>query len=1447
MFVRHSIVRVAFLCLFLTSIFANTSLAENNILASHHSDAVSYVHDATQALSSINPTIYSPQGQITSILHSVMNSSLDLSSALHSVNVGALYHEVTINVGNHNVEILSNQSVTPAEALALNQVLSNSHQSLVLDALGKAVSGSVNVTNLGGVVNNLELPANVTLIDNGKSLILTGNLANYGDIVFSGNGNLQASNILNEGNAQISANGGLGISANTVINEGGLYGANGININTPVLYNAGTIEASVGNISIASVDTLAITATTNSVFEANAGNINIAVMANSLNNGMNLAYGNYLSEALNLNAGLGYIQGAVENTTGSINLNASSAHLAAASADMVLGNANVHGDPTYVNTTGSITLNGTLASNGNNIAIIANGSINVANGVTSLITTQGTITSAGSLVMIAGLGSNIAYSGSNITNVVPGTNISSTESVTVNLNATSGNSGGNIDLVTGNTLANYANVLNTQGSGTNANGGNITLVALSNGITGGDINTGNSTTQLSISSGGAFGGSNGNILLIADAPSGTGLSLGIVSSAGPSSINGNILIYNAAPTIDTVKFDSSGIITSGGPITPDLSAMHNAAIGLYGTIVSGGNVTIETNNSIYLNASMAAGNYNGTQAISLYAGMNIIYGNQGQFITAGTINFTTNNGYIGNSTNVALINASNINISYGGYAYINDMASICNIGNVSLVNQLSFTSSGTINTTGTITASNIIIDSGNNGNVNVDSALGTLNISNITISTNGTGYILTGTNGSIQGVIQGQNLNLTSPNGEIGFNGTGLITKADNIIFNAGLSVGINNNTASLAVNTSNSQANVYVENTGNLTSTGLITAPVIGLYSFSGTAGVGTASNLMQINAHNIGFGSFSTGGSVYVNDIYTGVATLQASQAGYILKLNTGGALSIYAQIENNGQFTTGSISAQIMAIQTFGGYGIYNAAFLQSNDFIFLTASQNGFIEEPSSGANMTAPNISLVSGGGSIGNGGTLPLNSAKVSASTLGAGNYVNITDSATNSGIVGGQSGSYFNFYSAGSINVFGSIATGAGSNANGGNISLTANGVVDIGTTSAVNLTTNNGSIVVLNSDASAGAINISANSLIFASSTTASAGYVVLNIGNYSQTNTTNPNPTNIQVITSGGANVYFGANGIKATSSGNLLYADGQSIVFNTGSLPASAITLSSNIHITADPPVYLTNSGVLNPNGLTTNSNEIINNPNSLFGSLNNYAFDNSVNFNSIINSNLGSCFDTSVNNQVVDISYQHPSSYAGLNHSINFLNTNPVNSVVTLQHSGLIKAKHKMEIKFGLNNHVSVQLKAGAIILAITKGNLVSIYNLHDNAQNSVMVNAGGLPKAISLNPGTHLSIIKSSSIADFADVNPLPAIGYRGLKISQIGTYRLYLADFSLPSMIKSIKTLATLFNRSGSNREDKAIARQLLKTATVVNYTTANLGGYQQMTRVQDRLTAFK
>ena len=63
----------------------------------------------------------------------------------------------------------------------------------------------------------------------------------------------------------------------------------------------------------------------------------------------------------------------------------------------------------------------------------------------------------------------------------------------------------------------------------------------------------------------------------------------------------------------------------------------------------------------------------------------------------------------------------------------------------------------------------------------------------------------------------------------------------------------------------------------------------------------------------------------------------------------------------------------------------------------------------------------------------------------------------------------------------------------------------------------------------------------------------------------------------PANVTVNDTGGGVTYFGTNSISASAPNNTLNATGANIVFNTGSLPASAISLGGGVTITADPPV------------------------------------------------------------------------------------------------------------------------------------------------------------------------------------------------------------------------------------------------------------------------------
>ena len=1790
--------------------------ANNGGTNHNHVETSNYINGVQHDLAAINPSIINPQTDINAILASVLHSSLNLSFDTSNVNIGNLSHEVIITVGSHSLDVSHNEFLTPAEAIAVSQILSTNHQSLILDSLGQAIGGSLNASSLGNYLNNLELASGVTLIDNSQSLILSGNLVNYGDIVFTGNGNLQAHAILNEASGLISSGGMLGltthaqISANNllanmvkeaIINEGELYGTTGLNINTPVVYNAGTVEAYLGNVNILSANTLDITGTQNSVIEAYNGNINIDVNASSLNNGMNLAYSNYLSNELNLNAESGYIQGVTNNVTGQINVIANSVHLATRAKDMLLGNAIVNGDPTYVNTNGDISLNGAVTSSGNNLAIIASGNINVASNSTASITTSG-----GNLTMIAGLGSNITSTGNTNSLTMPTGATATVGNITVNLGATSGNTGGNIDLVTNNTLANNSNVIDTSNS--SGNGGNITLVAIGNGSTGGEVLTSNNTNTYNmnaVSTDTAAGSIGGNILILAGQSPATAINtivLGNITTSG-----GVVNLYTQAPSASTPTIVPAGTVTIGsisnssinlanagiavGAITTTGANGNAGASGQPGgngqaagniTIQAGGNITtggifamggnggagnlntnggaggtggaidiVSTAGSITLNSGLntsggvggVGGNASGSHtaggaggnsgninisttanSINISAGLitdggfggnggigsggsssaggaggnggNITitnttgqvnisaialnanggnggmgnggYGGNGGGInitsTSGLINLTTylnayggtggsgnnlggtgtggnggNGGIInvastlnsislatttflnasggggggggsgygfqnggtggngGNGGNVSITTTSNpISISgniyalggggaggggaggygsgggsggvtgFGGFGGSVTIESL-NQGNITIngtilvnsggnggaggsggsgsggtgyttgglggnggfgngggggggggdpgaasngspggigslagpgaggtggssisggtsgqngVNGLNnnpylpysddgsitvTANNGTITTNGVLSAGAINLSTTGSGNITINSSVGT-SIGSDIFNATGSGYITTGSGG----VIIGNNLNLTSNGGEIGYNGNGLITQANNIVFNASsLSVGINNTSANLNIGTSISGANVYVETTGNLTGSGTITAPVVGLYSFTGSLGIGTAGNLMQINAHNIGLESYGTGSSVYVNDTYTGYTIMQASQAslsagvsglGGVFKLDTAGPLTIYAQVDQGGVVTPGVVSAQIIAIQTFSGFGIYNDASIQSNDFIFLTASQNGYIAEPTTGALMMAPNIALVSGGGAIGAGGRLLLNSGIVAASTQGLNNFVNIYDEASQSGINGGQAGSSFTFNTNGNLNVYGSIATGAGSNANGGAINLSANGTVNIGTSTGVSLTTNNGPIIVQNNNTIAGTINFAKNSFVYTNTPANIAGYVVFNIGAYTQANTSNPNPPNISVQASGGASVFFGNNGISAPASGNTLNAKGQSIVFNTGSLGANAITLNGNVSITADPPVV--NSGLVtiqNNLTLTNNFSQPVNTTNTLVNNpiqanvldnnqagllLNNYTTNQVSQSNAIIYNNN----DTDNNDIVNNTSFIRPIAYHHIEYGINAKGLKQERGLplATNNHSlthgsAIIVASQDLTVVLGKIKPVTLLLKRGAIVLAIANSGIVSVYNLHDNHKDSVIVKSGD--RKIILNPGRHLTVLAANYLTDFANVNQVNNIGYRDFNTNISNGLVTYVSDFSIPSAINAIKPLSAMFK--SKDCQIRNLANQLLKTSCIVTQSSCGKDIYNQA--VKPKLTALK
>ncbi len=158
----------------------------------------------------------------------------------------------------------------------------------------------------------------------------------------------------------------------------------------------------------------------------------------------------------------------------------------------------------------------------------------------------------------------------------------------------------------------------------------------------------------------------------------------------------------------------------------------------------------------------------------------------------------------------------------------------------------------------------------------------------------------------------------------------------------------------------------------------------------------------------------------------------------------------------------------------------------------------------------------------------------------------------------------------------------------------------------------------------------------------------------------------------------------------------------------------------------------------------------------------------------------------------------------------------------------------------MEISLGAG--INLNLKRGAIVLAIANGNVVSVYDLHDNSANSVVVTGNGV-NAITLAPGRHVTIAKANTAVDFAYVNQVGKIAYRGLNTTLKNGNATYVSDFSIPSAISAVKPLKAMFR--SNDAKVRALANQMLKTIVVVTQATASSGIYEQVAK--PKLTAMR
>lgn len=546
--------------------------------------------------------------------------NMDLSSAGRSVSASSLglTTPVSINVGGTVRTVGLNDMLTPAELMAVMQVLNGGVQSLKLGADGNAVRGRFSLApSFAAQLTGLVIPQGVKLVqDFGTlaSLSFTGDLVNAGKIfAFSSNAaqtsaTFGAQNIFNQSTGVITSMtdgrvGGwnavenLGMSLNAVdnlINEGRIISAGDLNLsaggsitNAGLAGSAPALMQSMGNLNVWSSNVV-----NSGVIASRGGNVNFnaansAVMnINNLSGQIysqsgviNLRDANYLGAAntnlfggdvfsreLNLNTGNGVTNVDVEHLTGVVNSTGYGAHVVASTSNLQIGDIDLV-DPTFYNTNGDITITGNISVN-EALTIVASKDI-LANATAITLKTQDGNGQGHSISLIAGAQIDVSEcSGcspsSQVNTIDPAGNVLPSGKT---IKITGGSAtGGNIDLTNATSLT-----IDSSSTASGLDAGDINLVAFrrdSYTSTGRILLSANSNLYAK-SVGSAEGGK--VTVLSGSNLEATAIQLGNVNNTGGTQKGNEIFISTAPPSVgDGVTVHSDGSLGSSfidGPHT----------------------------------------------------------------------------------------------------------------------------------------------------------------------------------------------------------------------------------------------------------------------------------------------------------------------------------------------------------------------------------------------------------------------------------------------------------------------------------------------------------------------------------------------------------------------------------------------------------------------------------------------------------------------------------------------------------------------------------------------------------------------------------------------------------------------------------------------------------------------------------------------------------------
>jgi fibronectin-binding autotransporter adhesin len=757
------------------------------------------------------------------------------------------------------------------------------------------------IVGSGGLISG-SLPAGFIGTDPGKlfasqHLILNvlGNFTNSGTVTVPGNLNINVGGTL--ANATVNGSTAATLSAQNlnifsssgnVINSGLMSAVNNININTVTANTDLNVNNAGGTLQA-----------------LNSINLRDSLYAGSSN--LNLTGGDWLSRELNLYSGKGSVAVNVGNLTGTVNTHAGCAHIGAVTPSLHMGILDVSGDPFVYNNGGDLDL-ASVTFPATYLVGTASGSIYTSSEGTAIDTSS-----------VTGNGGNVV--------LAAGVTATDTDG-TITL-ARSG-TGGDIYLTAGTTpLGNTAasiTGINTSSSISGSNGGNVTLLAVSNSPgsnTGGHIFL---PAGAQINNQGAGTGSNGNVTMVAEAgePDAGAIKIG---SIGNSNIafgtggGGDINIQVGTPELTGVSIsDSTGVVStplviisnsSGVVLKPfPVNPVQNGSIILSGDLnspgvvaITGGKVTtmgaisgrdVFIQSGIGGTVTIGAG---GTTTITDPVIAGIITLN-GKLNASGSVNLTSY-GTIGGS-GASEISGNSVTLwSYGNTGQNSPLS-------LHTANLTAFSSNGSValNNTGTVTLCTGVFAN----------SAGTTYTVSTTADSNGNGEIL------IAGNVQAGSIILTATSSAQGTGGiqnsgsTGTLSAGTIRLLDTGssttpdaLNIGSSSSTIKLHSTTidSASSGKVWLTNSGTVnsltspssgsltvTSSGAIDIGTGGVNS-TGTITLTTTDNSGSINLQN---GSISSPAAVTLNTNGAGtinIATAQSISSLATVALNTTGVI--------------------------------------------------------------------------------------------------------------------------------------------------------------------------------------------------------------------------------------------------------------------------------------------------------------------------------------------------------------------------------------------------------------------------------------------------------------------------------------------------------------------------------------------------------------------------